>query len=151
MFLDQEIIEKGIGGEKISFGTTWASPRIPDVSGMSGAIKQSVPLWPSQFISFHPTQPMPSSSPRATEAFTKKRERGRLRWRRLGSRTYMLLDQEITEKGIGREKTYYGTTWASPRIPDVSGMSRAIRQSVPFWPRQFCLFPTIPADALLLS
>ena len=92
MLLDQEIIEKGIGREKTYYGTTWASPRIPDVSDMlsdvsdmSGAIKQSVPLRPSQFISFHPTQPMPSSSPRATEAFTKKRERGRLRWRRLGS------------------------------------------------------------------
>jgi hypothetical protein len=34
MFLDQEIIEKGIGRDKTSFGTTWASPRIPDVSGM---------------------------------------------------------------------------------------------------------------------
>ena len=39
---------------KISYGTTWASPRIPDVSsmlpdvsGMSVAIKPSVPLWPS--------------------------------------------------------------------------------------------------------
>jgi len=86
MLLDQEIIEKGIGREKTYYGTTWASPRIPDVSGMSGAIKQSVPLWPSQFISFHPTLPTPSSSPRATKAFTKKRERGRMRWRRLGSR-----------------------------------------------------------------
>ena len=54
MFLDQEIIEKGIGREKTSFGTIWASPRIPDmfgmlpdVSGMSGAIRQSIPLWPS--------------------------------------------------------------------------------------------------------
>ena len=54
MFLDQEITEKGIGREKTSYGTTWASPRIPDVfgmlpdvSGMSGAIRQSIPLWPS--------------------------------------------------------------------------------------------------------
>jgi len=29
---------------------------------------------------------MPSSSPRATKDFTKKRERGRLHWRRLASR-----------------------------------------------------------------
>jgi len=93
MFLDQKITEKGIGREKTSHGTTWASPRIPDVfgmlpdvSGMSGAIRQSVPLRPSQFISFQPTQPTPSSSPRVTEVFTKERERGRLHWRRLASR-----------------------------------------------------------------
>ena len=74
------------------------------------------------------------------------------------SRTYMFLDQKITEKGIGREKTSHGTTWASPRIPDVfgmlpdvSGMSGAIRQSVPLRPNQFYIFPTNLADALILT
>ena len=85
--------EKGIGREKTPFGIIWASLRIldvsgmlPYVSGMSGAIRQSVPLRQDSFVSFQPTQPMPSSSPRATEDFTKKRERGKLHWTRLASR-----------------------------------------------------------------
>ena len=41
---------------------------------------------------------------------------------RFGSRFYIFLDREIIEKGIGREKTHFGIAWASPRIPDVSGM-----------------------------
>ena len=68
----------------------------------------------------------------------------------------MLLDQEITEKGFGSEKTPFGIFWASPRIPDVfgmlpdvSGMSGAIKPSVPFRPRQTCLLPSQPTDALL--
>ena len=39
-----------------------------------------------------------------------------------GSRSYTFLDLEIIEKGIGREKTHFGINWASPCIPDVSGM-----------------------------
>ena len=75
---------------------------------------------------------------------------------RFGSRLYTFLDLEIIEKGIGREKTLFGIIWASPRIldvpgmlPDVSGMSGAIKLRVPFWPRQTCLLPSQPTDALL--
>jgi len=64
----------------------------------------------------------------------------------------------MIENGIGSEKTHFGIIWASPRIPDVSGMlpdvsdmSGAIRQNIPLRPSQFCLNPTNPADALLLS
>ena len=39
-----------------------------------------------------------------------------------GSRTYMFLDQEMIEKGIGIKWMKFGTRTASPQIPDVSGM-----------------------------
>ena len=68
---------------------------------------------------------------------------------RFGSRLYTFLDLEITEKGIGREKTLFGIIWASPHIPDVSSMSGTIKPSVPLRPRQTCLPPSRPADALL--
>ena len=61
----------------------------------------------------------------------------------------MLLDQEIIEKGIGREKTYYGTTWASPRIPDVSGMSGTIKTEVPLRPRPVSSSSKPPSHCLL--
>ena len=58
-----------------------------------------------------------------------------------GVRTYMFLDQEITEKEIGREKTSFGTIWASPHILDVSGIStgriqyeRGYKTNVPLRP-----------------
>ena len=77
-------MEKGIGSEKTHFGIFWASPRIsdvsgilPDVFGMSGAIKPSVPLRPRQPCLLQPTQPPISSPPRATEDFTKEKERER--------------------------------------------------------------------------
>ena len=41
---------------------------------------------------------------------------------RFGSRSYTFLDWATTEKRIGREKTHFGFIWASPRIPDVSGI-----------------------------
>ena len=69
----------------------------------------------------------------------------------------MFLDQEITEKGIGREKTYYETTWASPRIPDVSGMlpdvsgmSGTIKTEHTPSAQTDLPPPNQPADALLL-
>ena len=75
------------------------------------------------------------------------------------------MDWEITEKGIGREKTHFGITWASPRIPDVSGMlpdvsgmlpdvsgmSGTIKPVVPLWPRQTHLLPNHPVVAFLLT
>ena len=83
MLLDQGITEKGIGREKTHFGIFWASPRIPDVSGMipdvsgmSGAIKPLYPFGPDRLVSSKSTQPMLSSSPRATEDFhQQKREK----------------------------------------------------------------------------
>ena len=52
------------------------------------------------------------------------------------------LDWEITGKGIGRDKTSFGIIWATPRIPnvsgmipDVSGMSRTIKLNVPLRPK----------------
>jgi len=41
---------------------------------------------------------------------------------RFRSRSYTFLDWATTEKRIGREKTHLGFIWASPRIPDVSGI-----------------------------
>jgi len=41
---------------------------------------------------------------------------------RFGSRSYTFLDWATTEKGFGRVRTHFGIIWASPRIPDVSGM-----------------------------
>ena len=77
---------------------------------------------------------------------------------RFGSKLYTFLDLEITEKGIGREKTLFGIIWASPRIPDVSGMlpdvsgmSGTIKLSVPLRPRQTCLLQINSADAFLLT
>ena len=62
----------------------------------------------------------------------------------------MLLDQEITEKWIGSEKTHFGIFWASPRIPDVSGMSGAIKPSYPFGPDRLVSFQQNPAADLFL-
>ena len=77
---------------------------------------------------------------------------------RFGSRLYTFVDLEITKKGIGREKTLFGITWASPRIsdvsgilPDVSGMSETIKPDIPLRPRLVCLLPTNPAGTLLLT
>ena len=44
------------------------------------------PFGPTDLSSSNPTSRRPSSSPRATEEFTKKRERRRSLWRRLASR-----------------------------------------------------------------
>ena len=41
---------------------------------------------------------------------------------RFGSRSYTFLDWVTTEKGIGSEKTFFGKSWPSSRILDVSGM-----------------------------
>ena len=47
---------------------------------------RSTPSAQTSLIFFQATQPSSSSSPRATEDFTNKRERGRSHWRRLASR-----------------------------------------------------------------
>ena len=44
------------------------------------------PFGPDRLVSFQPTQPPTSSSPRAIKDFTKKKERRRSHWRRLASR-----------------------------------------------------------------
>ena len=69
----------------------------------------------------------------------------------------MLLDQEITEKGFGSEKTPFGIFWASPRIldvsgilPDVSGMSGAIKPPYHFGLDKLVSFQQNPAADLLL-
>ena len=69
----------------------------------------------------------------------------------------MLLDQEITEKWIGSEKTHFGIFWASPRIPDVSGMipdvsgmSGAIKPLYPFGPDRLVSFQQNSAADLFL-
>ena len=75
---------------------------------------------------------------------------------RFGSRFYIFLDWEIIEKGIGREKTHFGIAWASPRIPDVSGMlldvsgmSGTIKTEVPLWPRLVSSSSKPPSRRLL--
>ena len=93
-FLDWVTMEKGIGSEKTPFGISWASPCIPDVSDMPTRRvryehdykNRAYPFGLDKFVSFQPNQPPTSSSPRATEDFTNKRERGRSHWRRLASR-----------------------------------------------------------------
>ena len=68
---------------------------------------------------------------------------------RFGSRFYIFLDSEIIEKGIGREKTYFGIAWASLRIPDVSGMSRTIKIEAPLRPRPVSSSSKPPSRRLL--
>ena len=75
---------------------------------------------------------------------------------RFGSRFYIFLDWEIIEKGIGREKTHFGIAWASPRIPDVSGMlpdvsgmSGTIKTEVPLRPRPVSSSSKPPSRRLL--
>ena len=64
---------------------------------------------------------------------------------RFGSRLYTFLDWAITEKGIGREKTSFGTIWANPYILDVSGMSGVIKWTYPFDQVSFSSLPANPA------
>ena len=60
---------------------------IPDVSGMSRTIKtEHTPSAQTDLPLPNPPSRRLSSSPRATDDFTKKRERGRSHWRRLASR-----------------------------------------------------------------
>ena len=70
-----------------------------------------------------------------------------------GSRTYMFLDQEMIEKGIGIKWMKFRKKQPARkyRTCPVCGMSGAKRQSVPLRPIQCYLFPTSLADALLLT
>ena len=93
-FLDSVIMEKGIGREKTPFGISWASPRIPDVSGMpTGRVRYERDYknrsTPSAQTSLSPSKrPVDALLPHLGRPsnFTKKRERGRSHWRRLASR-----------------------------------------------------------------
>ena len=85
---------KGIGREKSPCGISWASPRIPDMSGMTTGRVRYERDYKNRITPLAQTSLSPSKQPADAllpnlgqpRISPRKRERGRLHWRRLGSR-----------------------------------------------------------------
>ena len=87
MFLDQEMIEKGIGIKWMKFGTRTTSPQIPDVRYERGYKTAGTPSAKLVFHLFLPTQPPLLDLHWWFWVSTTKREWGRLDQRRFASRS----------------------------------------------------------------